>query len=212
MLGRTLEGEAATAGASGGRGGKDANSGGGRSDEGRGAGADEGSVTVRGELSARVFAVRVGNARVGGRVSDRSLYTFAGAVASSAHSLGVGRALGADGLTGTKVEEGDATAYADEVEDVGDDTDVSVGARLLGQDIGEDVGSDESSVLKESEVKVETEDLGGRGGRSGEEGEGRDDDASRDHGDWSEVGESEVREKGEKLSEESGGDWGGRSW
>jgi hypothetical protein len=31
--------------------------------------------------------------------SDRSLYTFAGAVASSAHSLGVGRALGADGLT-----------------------------------------------------------------------------------------------------------------
>jgi hypothetical protein len=69
-----------------------------------------------------------------------------------------------------------------------------------------------TSVLKESEVKVETEDLGGRGGRSGEEGEGRDDDASRDHGDWSEVGESEVREKGEKLSEESGGDWGGRSW
>lgn len=124
-----------------------------------GAVASVSSILVVDQDSSRVGAGVFRNASFGCGISNISINTSATARATTTESFSVGRAFGTNRLTRSKVEKRNATAHFDEIEDVGDDTNVSVRARLLGQSVEEEISGNESSILEEAEVKVQVEKL-----------------------------------------------------
>lgn len=85
-------------------------------------------------------------------------------------------------MSRSRVEKRNTSANSNEVQNVGDDTNVTVRARSVGQGVEEKIGSDEGSVPEKSEVEVEVDKLSrGRGYGGSEEGEGRKESTSSDH-------------------------------